>query len=374
MIEPINYSCTITKTEGGHRYSNSYGTWELGELELQEIPPDKVENIDKWGGIKPLTLDEQIANMKTKFAAGSLQYYPKTQDIWKNISDQADSAIGKFMDGTLSEEELSSTFQTLAHDLFESTAKVGYPIPLLAPYQEQACTEAVYDEFRAKILSIAVQRNNNEGKQYITGELTAMRKYKYYNADYYYKSEAAIAAVTKGMDEFVQERGWDYTMPDYKGQKSNLYYNFNTAFSNNFCVEEQYLLDPDMKPPEGFEWFFETGGKYRSTVTPDSLTIKHQDGSRDTYVYKTRDKFDPDDFYTGTTWAAYIDENGNRQVVSKDIIFHDEKSDLMNVGDLLNFGSEKKHDFANQFLKNLQLYPMSYFSRIVNCNMFDCTV
>ena len=187
--------------------------------------------------------------MKPKFTAGSLQYNPKTRDIWKTISDQAYSAIGKFMDVTMSEDELASAFQNLAHGLFESTAWAGYPIPLLAPYQEQACTEAIYDEFRQKILSIAVQRNNDGGI---------------------------------------------------------------------------------------------------------NLTQKI--------------------FYTGRTWAAYTDENGIRRGVSKDVIFQKDKSDLMNVGALLNFGTQKEHDPVNQFLKNLQLYPKSYFMRIgVGCS-FDRTI
>lgn len=362
MIESIDYSSTTMKIAGGYQYNNAYGSFTFKEVEIQKI--GYTPNTDNWNRMGPSTQEEQVAHMKPRYTGACLEYEPRTRNIWKDISGRADDVIGKFMDGTISEDELASQFQVLAHEVFEETAKVGYPIPMIAPCMEQACTEAMYDEFRLKILNIAVHRNNEQGKQYITGKMEPQRTWKYYNSDYYYKSEEAITSITKGMDEFVQDRGWNYTIPDYKGKNLNMLYNFNSAFSNNFCQELQYILDPDVAPPRGFEWFYQTGGKYSSYGKIEGHTSVNSDGSIITKKYIQREKFDPEDFYTANTWAAYIDQSGKRHVISKDIIFKDDKSDLKNVGSLLKFFLGEESDLANQFLGNLQLYPRAYFTRI----------
>lgn len=177
------------------------------------------------------------------------------------------------------------------------------------------------------------------------------------------------------MEELAQANDWEFTIPDYKGKGYNLYYNFNTAFSNSFSQSEQYLIDPDMEPPQGFEWFFQTGGdweKYsRRGVIEAHYTI-NPDGSKNMISQIHRDRFDPTDFYTGNTWFAYTDENGKRHVFSADVFFTDNESDLMNVGSLFNPPDAEKWDVVRSFLKNLQLYPKGYFSRIVNPFSFNC--
>ena len=144
----------------------------------------------------------------------------------QKVDAQTDAAINGFFDGTVSEEELSSTFQTLAGQFSDACESAGYPSPLRSVGATQALTETFYSEFRRKILEAAVQRSTQEGKQYFTGEMNAQRNWKYYNSDYYFKSEAAISAITDGLNELTQGPAYEgFTVPDYKAEGLNLYYN-----------------------------------------------------------------------------------------------------------------------------------------------------
>lgn len=381
MIPKTDFSSSMEILSNGNvRYTNTYGSYEFESVPLKKLEgealkeaKDRFESLSLLGPDRKPEPTDPVVFFKRDYMAGSLEGSSKIRDIWKDISGRADEAIGKFMDGTMSGDELASRFQTLAHEMFESAAKVGYPCPLIDESMEQACTEAMYDNFREKILGTAVQRNNAEGRQYVTGEMCPQRTWKYYNADYYYKSEDAIAAVTRGMEEFAQDRGWEWTVPDYRGK--NLYCNFNTALSNNFCLDEQHILDPDMVPPEGFEWFYQTGGyPHGPYVQMISQTTTCPDGTEVTIHYPQPDQFDPENPFTATTWAAYTDKEGNRHVVSKDIIFKGDKSDLFNVGDLLRFDLDGESEGLNAFLSNLQLYPKNYYSLYRRSAGFDLSV
>lgn len=379
MIPQTDFSSSMELLPNGNvRYTNAYNSYEFTNIPLQKLEDDALAAIqDRFEYSDPsMAADRetiranQATTFKPRYMEGSLAANPKTRDAWREVSSRADTAIGKYMDGTMSGDELASTFQTLAHEMYESTAKVGYPLPFVDETFEQACTEAMYDTFRQKILSIAVQRNNAEGKQYVTGEMCPQRTWKYYNADYYYKSEDAIAAVTRGMEEFAQDRGWKWSVHDYKGL--NMYCNFNTALSNSFSLEQQHIIDPDMVPPRGFEWFYQTGGyPHGAYAVLESMTTTYPDGTQETIYYHTRDQFDPEDPFTANTWAAFTDANGERHIISKDIIFQGDKGDLFNVGDLLRFDIGEDSEVLNAFLNNLQLYPKNYFSLYFRPANFD---
>lgn len=323
---------------------------------------DGTPDTDHWGPLaKTVDMLSITSSTKLQFHGIKLSLAPNMRDTWAEISDQMDSAIGKFMDGDLSGEELGAQFQQLSHELYEASVQAGYPDAVPRSDQEQGCTEAFYSEFRRKILSIALQRNNEQGRQYVTGEMNARRVYKYYNADYYYKSEDAIAAITKGMDELVQDRGWDYTMTDYMGKGLDLYANFNTVFSNR-TEGERYCLDPETAPPRGFEWFYQTGSASQPAITARSIIEQYDDGSERIIYQKVRTKFDPADYLTANTWVAYTGKDSTRYTVNLDVIFQDEKSDLMNLGSLLSFDIGEESETLNTFLNNLQLYPKHYFN------------
>lgn len=288
-------------------------------------------------------------------------------DVKKEIDAETDAVINGFFDGTVSEDELSDTFQTLVKKFSDACEEAGYPIPLRSCGLIQATTETFYSEFRRKILDTAVQRNHQEGQRYITGEMNAQRNWKYYNSDYYFKSEAALASITDGLNQIVQGRAYEgFTIPDYKAKGLNLYYNFNSAFSNQFCVDEQFMKDPDMVPPKDFQWFYQSGGDSSRKAHPvDSLTVRNKDGEIVEYYDYRPMSFDPTDFRTATTWASYLDSKGNKHIVSTDFFFDCTKDDLHNVASLLKFtsGDAAQDTAVNRFLKNLQAYPAGYFSR-----------
>jgi len=229
-----------------------------------------------------------------------------------------------------------------------------------------ALQECFYGEFRRMVLDEAVQRNNAEGKQYITGELTAQRNWKYYNSDYYYQSGDALSALTDKFNAMAQARGWEdqVSVPDYKARGLNLYNNFNSALSNHFNVDDQFIIDTDQVPPKDFRWFCQSGGNDGSTGSVTSLTIEHPGGAAEFIDYTTPD-FDPTDPTKGATWAAYKDENGQWQYDSADFTYDFSKADLKNAASLLTFAGKTGDawEAVSRFMKNLQVYPAGYFSR-----------
>lgn len=341
---------------------------------LHKVDPATVDTIT-W--VKyDRTLEQEIASWKREFSDIALSRSP-VADVKKEIDAETDAVINGFFDGTVSEEELSDTFQALAEKFSSACKDAGYPIPLGWDKRiTQAFTETFYSEFRRQILDTAVQRSHREGQRYITGEMNAQRNWKYYNSDYYFKSEAALSAITDGLNQIAQGPAYEgFAIPDYKAKGLNLYYNFNSAFSNQFCADEQFMKDPDMVPPENFQWFYQSGGDSSRKVfmarlsSVNGVPVKYDDGPR---------HFDPTDWSTATTWAAYRDAQGNRHIVSTDFFFDYDKSDLRNVGALLKFtnGNSAQDAAVNRFLKNLQAYPAGYFSRFpqVRAKGFDCHI
>ena len=338
---------------------------------------------DKIYKVDPATVDmdkmvrfdteNDFARLKREFSDIALSRSP-VADVKAQVDAETDTVINGFFDGTVSEEELSDAFQTLANKFFDACDDAGYPIPLQGISLIQARAETFYGEFRRKILDAAVQRNFQEGQRYITGEMNAQRNWKYYNSDYYFKSEAALSAITDGLNQIAQGRAYEgYTIPDYKAKGLNLYYNFNSAFSNQFCVDEQFMKDPDMVPPKDFQWFYQSGGDSRIVCRTDSLTVRNKDGKIVEYYDYRPTSFDPTDFRTATTWASYLDSKGNKHIVSTDFFYDCTKDDLRNVGALLKFtsGDSAQDTAVNRFLKNLQAYPAGYFSRFPQVKSFD---
>lgn len=312
--------------------------------------PTKEESVDKW---------------QPYFSDAALTESPVTADVKKEIDAQATTAINQFFDGEITEEGLSKVFEDLSEKLADACEERGYPIALWGGEIRAAALQGFYSEFRRMVLDVAVQRNNAEGEQYLTGEMTAQRNWKYYNSDYYYQSEDAISALTDKLNAIAKEKGLEeyVSVPDYKAKDLNLYYNFNSAWSNNFDVSEQFILDPDMTPPKDFQWFYQSGGNNGAPVL-ESLTITRPDGTESVIDY-AGEGFDPTNPTKGTTWAAYKDEDGIWQRVSADFTYDFSESDLKNVADLLKFSGKTggMQEAINQFLKNLQVYPRGHFSR-----------
>ena len=336
-------------------------TDELREVDAATVDMDKTVSIGINSGTDGTTFWNRF------FSDFALSRSP-VADVKKEVDAETETVINGFFDGTVSEEELSDAFQSLAEKFSSACKDAGYPIPLgWDKGITQTFTDTFYGEFRRKILDAAVQRNFQEGKQYITGDMNAQRNWKYYNSDYYFKSEAALSAITDGLNQIAQGPAYEgYTIPDYKAKGLNLYYNFNSAFSNQFCADEQFMKDPDMVPPKDFRWFYQSGGdSSRKVYSVDSLTVRNKDGEIVEYYDYRPTSFDPTDFRTATTWASYLDSKGNKHIVSTDFFYDCTKDDLRNVASLLKFtsGDSSQDAAVNRFLKNLQAYPAGYFSR-----------
>lgn len=346
-----------------------YGKWTFKNItgQLRKVTdPEEVRKFQENCVVFNPSTEEQKDKFRAEFSEAAMDRSPVISDVKREVYGQAEAAIGKFYDGTMSAEELADTYQSLSDRLLDACKDRGYPMPLWGGMMGPAFQETFYGEFRRMVLDGAVERNNAEGKQYVTGEMTAQRNWKYYNSDYYYQSEDAVSALTEKFTAMAQERGWEDTVSvrDYKAKGLNLYYNFNSALSNHFNVDDQFVKDPDQVPPRDFRWFYQSGGNDGDRGSVTSLTIGHPDGTT-TFIDYTKPGFDPTDPMKGTTWAAYKDEDGTWRYESADFTYDFSKGDLKNVAALLKFSgqSDKAQEAVNQFLKNLQVYPGGYFSR-----------
>ena len=281
----------------------------------------------------------------------------------KEINQERDDAINKFLDGNMSQDELADTFERLLNKFRAACNENDYPTPLgLTLYEDEGISEAFYSEFRARILDLAVQRNDEEGKKYITGEINTQRNWKYYNSDYYFKSEDALAALDKGLEQFLNNVGiknYKLDIPDYKAEGMDLKYNFNSAWSHyrGMCSwygeADQFMKDYDAVPPKGFEWFYQSGGDASQNV------VYLEAGVVPNHV-----PFDPKAASSATTWAAYRDSNGKRHFISKDFAYDHSENDLKVVSSLLKFtGNKEEDDPFNRFLDSLQVCKKGHYRR-----------
>lgn len=341
---------------------------------IYQVDPASV-NTDEFITVNT-SIESQTATWKRYYSDIALSQSP-IANIKKEVDAQTATVINGFFDGAVSEKELADTFQLLFGQLSEACQEAGYPTSLQSKGMTQSLAETFYSEFRRKILDVAIQRNYTEGQQHFTGKMNAQRNWKYYNSDYYFKSESAISAITDGMGNLSQGSAYEgFTLPNYKEKGLNLYYNFNSAFSNGFSTSEQFLLNPDMVPPENFQWFYQSGGDSESkNVNASSLTIQYADGTSE-FIDYTTPGFDATDPTKATTWASYQDAQGNKHIVSADFTYHFSKDDLRNVAELLNFsqGDPEQDTVVNSFLSNLQVYSEGYFLRFPQKKSFDCRV
>lgn len=350
-----------------------FGKWTFKNItgQLKKVTdPEEIQKFQENCKVFNPSIEEQKDRFRAEFSDFAMDRSPVISDVKREVYGQAEAAIGKFFDGTISAEELADAYQSLSDRLLDACKDRGYPCPLWGGMMGPAFQETFYGEFRRMVLDEAVGRNNAEGKQYITGEMNCQRNWKYYNSDYYYKSEDAVSALTEKFTAMAEERGWQDTVSarDYKAKGLNLYYNFNSALSNHFNVDDQFVKDPDQAPPRDFRWFYQSGGDGGGAAFVSSVTEEYPDGTT-RFIDYTKPGFDPTNPTRGTTWAAYKDEGGTWRHVSADFTYDFSKDDLKSVAALLKFSGQsgKAQEAANQFLKNLQLYPGGYFSRFPQC-------
>ena len=254
----------------------------------------------------------------------------------------------QFFEGKITEDELATAFERLANGFISACKEKQYPFAALMGMDE-AELSAAYDHFRGALLKSAVAHNNAEGKA-----LTSPINYgwRYYNADYYYQSEKAIAAITGKVQEMAAEKGFDeFGIPDYQALGKNSLYNFNSAVSGESdyipgglrAIEPKWIMDFDQVPPEGFQYFYEEGGAQEQASFVEG-------------------EVDVTKGMAAQVWAMLGDVRvsaGFNYSLTADL-----PSDVKNLAGLLQFTPAGKKELAaaNAFLKNFQAAPRDYFS------------
>ena len=132
-----------------------------------EAGQDTVDT-DDWKRNSPdfLTPAQNRAFYSRLFTDGTLANNSTSCDAYSKLTHQADCAIGSFLDGNLSKEELSDQFESMLDSFINDCNKAGYPHPLLcgSKWVVQSQTESFYKEMRNKILQLAVSRNDAEAQ------------------------------------------------------------------------------------------------------------------------------------------------------------------------------------------------------------------
>lgn len=304
-----------------------------------EIPPD----FDTW-----VTFDNGFNKdaYARKYQPIAQMTHPQMGQVNEDIRISTEAAIRQFYNGTMSEEDFTAKFKELTEKNFQANHEyINHG--LTSPDMDKTMMKVFYGEYRRMILDVAVQQNNEEGRQYVQGD-PARSQWKYYNSDYYNKSESAITAITKGIEDIAQEHGHEsFEIPDYEEKQLWLYNDFNTALNNPMVASDYTFLNHDTVPTEGIVWFYQQG--FSESVTLDENN--------------PFTKFDPNNFLTATSWATLRGPDGKVQKTGLDIIYDYSSKDRYNVGSLLQFsGSSSKVSAANAFMNQLQVYRMDYFA------------
>ncbi len=291
------------------------------------------------------------------------------------VLSEARDVIGGFFSGDISEDKLRTEYARLTNKFVEAYQQNQYPAIFAYDLYQNRCAEeeVFYDEFRKAILDTAVSLNNSAGEKYVTSP--ADGGLKYYNSDYYFKSESAIAAATKGARDVAAKwhppevingvsqlippalRKYDYSfeIPDYKGEDLNSYYNFNSAWDSADGSSNQSISDYDKVPPRGFEWFYQYGGIKNSRPVQDA---------------------EENDPFAAVMWARYTDAKGKDHFTSTHYSCDHTAGDMQKVSELMSFAnvSDIRGDYANKFMSYLKVYSLRDVSRLTSMasalNMF----
>lgn len=320
---------------------------QLGSIPIAEKRPITREELESGAWVKDDSVNQphwkQLEGVKEMFFANA-GAKPKIGEDVQAMDREMTKLAGQFFEGEITEEELAGGFERLANQFISTCKEKQYPFPTLAGFEEVELSVA-YDHFRASILKSAAAHNNAEGKALASKH---NRGWRYYNADYYYQSESAIAAISHKAKAMAAENGFEqFEIPDYQALGKNSCYNFNSAVSGESdyipgglrAVEEKWIMDFDMVPPEGFKWFYEGEGHQEDVVFAQGDDIPRP---------------------KSTVWAMYKDT-----LISSSFDFsvgYDQPSDVKNLADLLQFRPASKKEFAavNQFMKNFQFFPKGY--------------
>lgn len=336
----------------------------------QTVALGESPNLSGWTVDEPFPRphSQQIHGMKEMFFSDAKLYASQSMGPEvREIHQQIDSAAGQFVRGDISAEELAHAFQGLAERFIGSCKSSGYPNSLLADSVDEIALSAFYDTFRQKLLKAAVDQNNREGRQYVTGEMNSQRNWMYYNSDYYFKCEDGISAISEKALGMAQEKGLDqFELPDYQALGKTSLLNFNTALSGIAdtipggltMVQQSWILDCRQVPPKGFQWFYQSGGNGGE----EGVLLSVSDGVNTYEMDYSR--FDPENPLCATAWVSYTDPSGEKHQISTDFTFDHSAADLQVLSSLLQFSGKKGWTAAvNKFMGNFQVFPKGYLQR-----------
>ena len=371
---------TVNST-GGARKGN---TIELKGKNFGAIDRDHTESLGNRNDMSGWTIDglfppphsKQIEGMKEMFFSRGALYAnaaigPEVQAMEKEIDRVADD----YFKGNISSDDLAQEFQTLANRFLGTCKSNGYPNSLLADSVDEIALSAFYDNFRQRLLQSAARQNFDEGRQHITGEMNSQRNWRYYNSDYYFKSEDAIAVITNKVENMASDMGLDqFEIPDYKALGKNSMLNFNAVVSGASdtipggltMAEQNWMIDFDQVPPEHFQWFYQSGGNTSGEAVLLSVTVGDETQLMD-YSH-----FDPSNPLTATTWASFMDSDGKKHTISTDFNFNHTTADLRTLSELLKFtGKNDAFSSANKFMSNFKVFPKGYLQRTLADKRWD---
>ena len=342
---PVNVKHTnVTGTEdveiGGKTFRQAAGektqfTLSADQMNAIDWTIDDSANQPRW---------KQLENIKDMFYYGAGCSSKISEDI-RSMKQSMANIADSFFDGEITESELADKFQSLAEKFIGTCKEKQYPFTSLSGFDEAELSFA-YDCFRGAILKSAAEHNNAEGKALCS---KYNHGWHYYNADYYYMSERAIRAISGKAKSMASEKGFDqFEIPDYKAIGKNSLYNFNSAVSGESdyipgglrAIEEKWIMDFDMMPPEGFKWFYEAEGRNEDVVMVEGDEVPSP---------------------RSTVWAMYED-----MLISSSFDFsvgRDQPSDIKDLAELLQFRPAGRKELAavNKFMKNFQVAPRWYY-------------
>lgn len=179
------------------------------------------------------------------------------------LSDKLRNTFREYYRGTADEKTVTNMMSSAVSDLVGYYSQLGFDAKEIAP----KVIEDVYDESRLCSISgacvaswyesksLAAQFNGHEGN---TGD------WIYYNADYYYSSEAMKETLISAAHNMADKYGVTVTnlptsYPDGDLRKE-IYSSYNTvinfdARSSSLCGN---MIDETMEPPKGFRFFYKS--------------------------------------------------------------------------------------------------------------------
>ena len=293
------------------------------------------------------TAQEHKQSWRPYYTSGALRGSPVVSDVYREVDSGMDEAVNRYLDGEMTDGELTETVHSLLARLCDTCNQRGYPTPLGGGvYGEQAMADEFYSQFRTKLLDEAVSRNNAEGVRYAANGKNG--SWQYYNSDYYYKTEAAMAAAKSGVTDFCREKGYeDFSFTDRRDEWKLEVVGFNYYDDFNSFKSPQTFVNEDQAPPEDFVWFYETGGSENICFVGGKAA--------------NASVFDPENPLSARMWVSYKNADGEQKRSGATFAYDRSKDDLKSVAALLAItGGDAA---LNRFLQNLQVFSKGHFER-----------